>query len=80
MKAVTLDPIAGPSGYRRHLLLPAFEALRRADLAPWAGTSEVERARVGIHAERGPESLDRSFRLIAGHDQARRALAAVRGA
>jgi hypothetical protein len=38
---------------------------------------------VGIHAERGPESYDLSFRMIAGHDrlhqaQARRAIDAVR--
>jgi hypothetical protein len=36
-----------------------------------------------MHAERGPETYDLSFRMIAGHDrfhlaQARRALAAVR--
>jgi hypothetical protein len=35
-----------------------------------------------VHAERGPESYELTFRLIAGHDrfhlaQARRALAAV---
>jgi hypothetical protein len=36
-----------------------------------------------MHAERGPESVDLTFRLMAGHDrfhlaQARRALDAVR--
>lgn len=60
-------------------LLAAFEGLRRANLALWRRTSEEERARVGIHEERGPESFDLLFRLIAGHDrlhleQARRAL------
>jgi hypothetical protein len=64
-------------------LLAIFEPLRAANLALWARSSESERARVGMHAERGPESLDLSFRLIAGHDrfhlaQARRALDAVR--
>jgi hypothetical protein len=61
-----------------------FEVLRSANLALWARASADERARVGMHAERGPESFDLSFRLIAGHDrfhldQARRALDAVRG-
>ena len=64
-------------------LLSIFEALRDANLALWRRTSEDERARVGMHAERGPESLDLSFRLISGHDrfhlaQAQRALDAVR--
>jgi DinB superfamily len=64
-------------------LLALFEPLRRANVALWRGTSEADRARVGMHAERGPESLDLSFRMIAGHDrfhlaQARRALDAVR--
>lgn len=63
-------------------LLELFEALRRANLAFWAKATDAERARVGLHAERGPESLDLSFRLIAGHDrfhldQARRGLAAL---
>jgi len=63
-------------------LLALFEALRAADVAMWSGSTSQERARVAIHAERGPESYDLSFRLIAGHDrfhlaQARRALDAV---
>jgi hypothetical protein len=57
-----------------------FETLRRANLALWARATPSDRARVGLHAERGPETLDLSFRLIAGHDrfhldQARRGLA-----
>lgn len=64
-------------------LLTVFEVLRAANLALWARTGVQDRARVGMHAERGPESLDLSFRLIAGHDrfhldQARRALESVR--
>jgi hypothetical protein len=48
----------------------------------WARSSEEDRARVGIHAERGPESFELLFRMIAGHDrfhlaQAERALDAV---
>jgi hypothetical protein len=65
-------------------LVALFGALRVANLALWQRSSHEERARVGIHRERGPESFDLSFRLIAGHDrihldQADRALAAVRG-
>ncbi len=65
-------------------LLGTLEALRAANLSLWARTSPEERARLGMHAERGPESLDLTFRLIAGHDrfhldQTRRTLAAVGG-
>ncbi len=49
-------------------LLSFFEALRAANLALWDRTSETERARVGIHMERGEESLELMFRLYAGHD------------
>lgn len=60
-------------------VLSVFEALRAANLALWSRSSEAERARVGLHDERGPESYELIFRLIAGHDrnhlaQARRAL------
>ena len=63
-------------------LLALFEALRAANLAMWSRSTSEERARVGMHAERGPESYDLSFRLIAGHDrfhlaQARRTLDAL---
>lgn len=66
------------------LLLATFEALRRANLDLWRRTAEGERARIGRHLERGPESMELTFRLAAGHDrlhlaQARRALEAVRG-
>ncbi len=64
-------------------LVALFEPLRRANLALWARTSEADRARIAVHRERGPESLDLMFRMLAGHDrvhlaQARRALDAVR--
>ena len=66
-------------------LLAVFEALRVANLALWRRSSTDQRARVGIHRERGPESFDLMFRLLGGHDrvhldQADRALAAVRAA
>ncbi|HEU4355007.1 MAG TPA: DinB family protein [Actinomycetota bacterium] len=64
-------------------LLDLFGALRGANLSLWVRTTPERRARVGMHAERGPESVDLMFRLLAGHDrfhlaQARRALDAVR--
>jgi hypothetical protein len=63
-------------------LLMLFEPLREANVALWTRSEEEDRARVGIHAERGPESFDLLFRMLAGHDrfhmaQARRALDAV---
>jgi DinB superfamily len=64
-------------------LVALFEALRAANLALWRRSTAEERARVGIHRERGPESYDLAFRMLGGHDrvhldQADRALAAVR--
>jgi hypothetical protein len=64
-------------------LLAVFEPLRVANVALW-NRMPADRGRVGIHAERGPESFDLAFRMIAGHDrfhlaQARRALGGVRG-
>ncbi|HTG47737.1 MAG TPA: DinB family protein [Actinomycetota bacterium] len=63
-------------------LTATFAALRAANVALWRRTPQELRARVGMHAERGPESYDLSFRMIAGHDrfhlaQARRALDAA---
>ena len=62
-------------------LLAAFQGLRAANLSLWSRSSAEDRARVGIHEERGPESCELTFRLIAGHDhnhlaQARNALGA----
>jgi hypothetical protein len=64
------------------LLLATFEALRRANLDLWRRTPPEERARMGHHLERGPESMELTFRLAAGHDrlhlaQAQRALEAA---
>ena len=63
-------------------LLALFEPLRASNVALWTRSTEEDRARVGMHAERGPESFELCFRMIAGHDrfhlaQARRALEAV---
>ena len=64
-------------------LVDLFEALRRSNLALWARFGATHGSRIGMHTERGPESYDLTFRLIAGHDrvhldQARRALTAAR--
>ena len=66
-------------------LLRVFEALRETNLALWRRTPGTERGRIGMHAERGPESYELTFRLLAGHDrvhlaQMRRTLDAVRAA
>ena len=50
-------------------MLGLFEQLRASNLRLWRESAEPDRARVGMHAERGPESFDLSFRLIAGHDR-----------
>ena len=65
-------------------LLAGFAALRTANLALWSRLSDAQRGRLGMHAERGPESVDMMFRMLAGHDrfhldQMRRTLDAVRG-
>ncbi len=63
-------------------LLATFDAVRAANLALWRCSNAAQRARDGLHAERGPESFELMFRLIAGHgrfhiDQMRRTLDAV---
>ena len=65
-------------------LLGIFEPLRASNVALWRGATEAQKARVGLHRERGRESFDLMFRMLAGHDrvhlaQARRALEEVRG-
>jgi hypothetical protein len=65
------------------VLLSYFEPLRAANVRLWLRSGPEERRRVGLHSERGPESYDLCFRMIAGHDrfhlsQARRALSAAR--
>jgi hypothetical protein len=64
-------------------LLEFFSVLRRANVALWRRTPPAARSRLGIHAERGPESYELLFRMQAGHGrihraQAERALAIAR--
>jgi hypothetical protein len=48
-------------------MLSLLEALRRSNLELWSNSTVEERARSGTHEERGPESVDLLFRLLAGH-------------
>lgn len=50
-------------------LLTVFSALRAANLRLWRRSSADDRARVAMHAERGPESYELMFRMLAGHDR-----------
>ena len=50
--------------------LERFTVLRQANLVLWAQASDDELARVGLHGERGEESVERMRRLYAGHDLA----------
>jgi hypothetical protein len=59
-----------------------FETLRRGNLRLLESLAPDDWRRVGVHAERGVESIERLFRLVAGHDllhlrQIARILAAV---
>ena len=65
-------------------LLTLFSALRTANLALWRAATPHQRSRAGMHTERGPETFELLFKLLAGHDlfhldQMRRTLAAARG-
>ena len=48
--------------------LGLFAVLRRANLRLFARASPAELQRVGLHGERGEESVERLSRLYAGHD------------
>ena len=50
-------------------MLDLFDVLRAANVSLWRSATDADRARVGMHAERGPESYDLAFRMIAGHDR-----------
>ena len=49
-------------------LLAAFDALRALNVRLWRRASQSERERVAVHPERGDESFDVCFRMVAGHD------------
>jgi hypothetical protein len=48
--------------------LEVFAVVRRANLRLVEGASPTELKRVGMHVERGEESLEHLIRLYAGHD------------
>ena len=63
--------------------LADFEQFRRSNLRLLARLPVADRARIGLHAERGEESVAHIIRLTAGHDvlhlrQIERILAALR--
>jgi len=41
---------------------------RTANLRLWRSLAPAERARVGLHSERGPETLDLLIRMMGAHD------------
>ena len=66
-------------------LVETFAALRKANLVLWRRLTPEQLARVGVHNERGPETLELMRRLSAGHDishldQINRYIAAVEAA
>lgn len=48
--------------------LDDFTSLRRSNLRLLSGLSDDDLERVGVHAERGEESVEHMVRLYAGHD------------
>lgn len=48
--------------------LEEFTSLRRSNVRLFIRASERDRARVGLHSERGEESLGHMMKLYAGHD------------
>jgi hypothetical protein len=65
------DRWASELQYRHVSLGQALEqlrAVRTANLHLWRGLNPVQRERVGMHSERGSESVEQIIRLMAGHD------------
>lgn len=65
------DRWASELGYREVNLGQALEqlrALRSANIHLWATLTPTQLERVGLHSERGPESVGHILRLMAGHD------------
>jgi hypothetical protein len=48
--------------------LDQFLTLRRSNLRLWRNLTTADLARVGVHGERGEESLERLRKLYAAHD------------
>ena len=50
------------------MALDTFLTLRRWNLRVWEGVTATDLPRIGLHSQRGPETLDRLMRMNAGHD------------
>jgi hypothetical protein len=50
--------------------LEQFASIRRVNLRLWAGLTDADLTRVGVHSERGEESLGFMRNIHAGHDLA----------
>jgi hypothetical protein len=48
--------------------LAQLGGMRAANLRLWRSLSPAQRARIGVHGERGPESLDLLLHLMGAHD------------
>ncbi len=60
--------------------LADFTSLRRANIRLFERATDADRARVGIHSERGEESLGHMMKLYAAHDLAHlRQIERIRG-
>jgi len=57
-----VDAVAEP-------LLEAVGAMRPLTIGAWQGATPEQRQRTGLHSERGPESSETIYRLLAGHDR-----------
>lgn len=71
LQAYDQDRWAALFNYREaatELALAQLSALRAANLALWRTVGPEGRARVGLHSERGEESLDLMLRMMAAHD------------
>ena len=54
--------------FSRERSLATFRILREGHLALLAGASETDLDRIGVHSERGEESVRHTMKLYAGHD------------
>lgn len=61
--------------------LAEFTTLRRSNIRLFERTNDTDRARVGVHSERGEESLGHMMKLYAAHDLVHlRQIERIRGA
>ncbi len=76
-----LHPPAGDARKVAERALRRFTMLREANVELFERASPADRKRVGLHAERGEESLEHMMKLYAGHDLVHRnQLARIRAA